>query len=100
MRVIGDPERFFMKIKRNKRGPDGYEDDDPSDPDFPVGKLTEIPNFLPPPGEPGVNFPAAEPIAAPPNRISANEKPVGSVTPRSFAQGSQRHTFFICPSTS
>lgn len=30
---------------------DGYEDDDPSDPDFPVGKLTEIPNFLPPPEE-------------------------------------------------
>ncbi len=38
-----------MKIKRNKRGPDGYEDDDPSDPDFPTGKLVEIPNFLPPP---------------------------------------------------
>lgn len=42
-------------MKKNRRGPkfgsDGYEDDDPSDPDFPVGKLTEVPNFLPPPHE-------------------------------------------------
>ena len=40
-----------MKVKRNKRGPDGYEDNDPSDPDFPSGKLVEIPNFLPPPDQ-------------------------------------------------
>ncbi len=40
-----------MKVKRNKKGPDGYEDDDPSDPDFPSGKLIEVSNFLPPPGE-------------------------------------------------
>lgn len=42
-------------MKKNRRkpqfGPDGYEDDDPTDPDFPVGKLTEVPNFLPPPHE-------------------------------------------------
>ncbi len=40
-----------MKIKRNKRGPDGYEDDDPSDPDFPAGELVRVPNFLPPPDQ-------------------------------------------------
>lgn len=34
-----------------KFGPDGYEDDDPFDPDFPVGKLTRMPDFLPPPHE-------------------------------------------------
>ena len=40
--------------KKNKvqdRDEDGYKYDDPSDPDFPVGKLTRIPDFLPPPGE-------------------------------------------------
>ena len=41
----------MKKIKRNKLGPDGYEDDDPSDPDFPSGDLIRIPNFLPPPEE-------------------------------------------------
>lgn len=40
-----------MKKNKPQFGSDGYEDDDPSDPDFPVGKLTEIPNFLPPPHE-------------------------------------------------
>ncbi len=40
-----------MKVKRNKRGPDGYEDDDPSDPDCPSGQLIEVPNFLPPPDQ-------------------------------------------------
>ena len=40
-----------MKKKGPKFGPDGYEDDDPSDPDFPSGKLTRIPDFLPPPEE-------------------------------------------------
>ena len=40
-----------MKVKRNKKGPDGYEDNDPSDPDFPSGDLIEIPNFLPPPDQ-------------------------------------------------
>ncbi len=40
-----------MKKKRTKFGSDGYENDNPSDPDFPAGKLTEIPNFLPPPQE-------------------------------------------------
>ena len=47
-----------MKVKRNKRGPDGYEDDDPSDPDFPSGKLARVPNFLPPPEE--LVFPGEE----------------------------------------
>ncbi len=40
-----------MKIKRNKRGPDGYENDDPTDPDFPIGKMTRVPDFLPPPDQ-------------------------------------------------
>ncbi len=44
-----------MKKNKNKvreKDPyDGYKDDDPSDPDFPVGKMTRIPNFLPPPEE-------------------------------------------------
>lgn len=38
------------KIK-DKEIDDGYKDDDPSDPDCPVGKMTRIPNFLPPPSE-------------------------------------------------
>ena len=38
-----------MKKKRVKE--DIYEDDDPTDPDFPVGKLTPVPDFLPPPSE-------------------------------------------------
>jgi hypothetical protein len=38
------------KIK-DKDADDGYKDDDPSDPDFPVGKMIRIPDFLPPPGE-------------------------------------------------
>jgi hypothetical protein len=49
--VFGEMEKKFMKKKGPKFGPDGYEDDDPSDPDFPVGKLTRIPDFLPPPEE-------------------------------------------------
>lgn len=40
-----------MKPKKNKIGPDGYEDDDPTDPDFPSGNLIRVPNFLPPPEE-------------------------------------------------
>jgi len=40
-----------MKKMKPKFGPDGYEDDDPSDPDFPFGKLTEVHDFLPPPHE-------------------------------------------------
>ncbi len=40
------------------------------------------------------------PPGKPPSNRSANENPVGSVTPRSLAQLSQRQTFFICPSTS
>ncbi len=47
-----------MKVKRNKRGPDGYENDDPLDPDFPSGKLTRVPDFLPPPEE--LVFPGEE----------------------------------------
>lgn len=39
----------MKKKKRFKR--DIYKDDDPTDEDFPVGKLTEVPNFLPPPSE-------------------------------------------------
>jgi hypothetical protein len=39
----------MKKIKRNKLGPDGYEDDDPTDPDFPSGNLVQVPDFLPPP---------------------------------------------------
>lgn len=38
-----------MKKKKIKRIV--YKDDDPTDEDFPVGKLTEVPNFLPPPSE-------------------------------------------------
>lgn len=40
-----------MKKKKNKLNADIYKDDDPSDPDFPSGKLTRIPDFLPPPEE-------------------------------------------------
>lgn len=40
-----------MKKKKNKPGADGYEENDPSDPDFPSGKLTQISDFLPPPEE-------------------------------------------------
>ena len=38
-----------MKKKRIKRV--FYKDDDPTDEDFPVGKLTQVPDFLPPPSE-------------------------------------------------
>ena len=41
----------MKKKNKIKDGDDGYKDDDPSDPDFPSGKLIEVPNFLPPPGE-------------------------------------------------
>lgn len=44
---IGEGGLWIM----GKRGPDGYEDDDESDPDFPRGKLKRIKDFLPPPSE-------------------------------------------------
>ena len=39
-------------MKKGKRAKAGfYKDDDPTDEDFPVGKLTRVPDFLPPPEE-------------------------------------------------
>ena len=38
-----------MKRKKVKRTV--YKEDDPTDEDFPSGKLTQVPNFLPPPSE-------------------------------------------------
>ncbi len=39
-----------MKKKKRVKA-DFYKDDDPTDEDFPAGKLTRIPDFLPPPNE-------------------------------------------------
>ena len=38
-------------MRRKKTREDIYKDDDPTDPDFPIGKLTPVPDFLPPPSE-------------------------------------------------
>ena len=38
-----------MKKRRAKKV--FYKDDDPTDDDFPAGKLTQVPDFLPPPSE-------------------------------------------------
>lgn len=38
-------------MKKRKVKKDFYKDDDPTDEDFPAGKLTPIPDFLPPPSE-------------------------------------------------
>ncbi|HOW87352.1 MAG TPA: CopG family transcriptional regulator [Candidatus Omnitrophota bacterium] len=42
-----------MKKNKNiiREKDSGYKADDLSDPDFPVGKLTRVPDFLPPPEE-------------------------------------------------
>ena len=40
-----------MKKKKEKIKNDGYKGDDPKDADFPAGKLTRAPDFLPPPKE-------------------------------------------------
>ncbi len=37
------------KDRKPGTGEESYKEDDPKDPDFPSGKLTRIPDFLPPP---------------------------------------------------
>ncbi len=39
------------KDRKPGTGEESYKEDDPKDPDFPSGKLTRIPDFLPPPDQ-------------------------------------------------